>query len=199
MTERTVALMFRKPIFYTDAWLAAYAGPLLHTEIVPIDPVISSNTLSFTSFMGRTFSLSISTKNTYSNDTCVALKIPVTVEEYGKLVSYLYVLCENKISYNYKDLLLTALPDTFQNVLLDDVDAQNPKTLKSLFCSQAAVLALRQSLAEDHPVRLVLDKYNSRTMLPYHLYRLLQPFCQALDCNALAHGLIQRRSNPPIL
>lgn len=186
-------------MFYTDSWLAAYAGPLLHTEIVPIDPVIASNTLSFTSYMGQNFSVSISTKYTYNNDTCVALKIPVTAEEYGRIVSYLYELCESKISYNYSDLLLTALPDSFQTVLLDDVVAENPRKIKSLFCSQAAVLALRQSLAVEHPVRRELDKYNSRTMLPYHLYKLLQPFCQALDCNALALGHTLRMCNPPIL
>lgn len=191
MNTHTIAILFRRPVFFSDTWLAVYAGPFLHTEILPIQNEDPSKTMSFTSYMGQAFSASLRVKETYNNDKCVALAFGVTENEYDKIVSYAYDLCEHNINYNYSDLLLTALPHTIQNAMIEDIPSEDPAQIKSLFCSQAVILILKNGLKNDHPVMQVIKNLNSRTILPYKLYTLLTPLAKNIDCNALSQGLVQ--------
>lgn len=199
MNTHTIAIIFRRPIFFSDSWLAAYAGPLLHTEILPIQNEDPMKTMSFTSYMGQPFSASFRVKETYNNDKCVALAFDVTEQEYLQIISYAHDLCSHNINYNYSDLLLTALPHTIQNAMIEDIPSEDPAHIKSLFCSQAVILILRNGLQENHPVMQAVGNLNSRTILPYKLYHLLKPYTKSVDCNALSQGLIQDLHSPIIL
>lgn len=187
---KRVALMFRKPVFFSDTILALRAGPLIHVEILPIDDNNPENTLSYTSFVGSPFSMSISTKRTYENDTCVGLAFDVSEHEHELLVSYLHDLCEKNIPYNYSDVALSVLPSGIKNSFVDDVASESPTDITSLFCSQAVVLALRNALDEKTALFQRLKDVNSRTVLPYALYHVIKPYARSIDCVSLQHGVV---------
>lgn len=185
-----MVLVFRRPLYLSDSVIALRAGPLVHVEILPIDSETPENTISYTSYVGCQFAMSISTKNTFDNQTCVALSLDLSVKEHQCLISYLHDLCEANIPYNYADVAFMALPHSVLQAVVDDVPSEDPRDLRSLFCSQAALLALRNSLAAEHPLVPVLSGVVSRTVFPYSLFLLLRPFTRTVDCLALSRGAV---------
>jgi hypothetical protein len=190
---RQVVCVFRRPVFFSDSLLALRAGPVIHVELLPVDTLNPENTLSYTSYVGHPFGVSISTKRTFDNETCVGLVLEVSPAEHENLVSYLHDLCEANIPYNYQDMAIMALPRTLFEAVIDDIPSEDPRDIRSLFCSQAVLLALRNSLADDNPLLEVLSKVVSRTIFPYTLFHLLRPFAHTIDCRALASGLVVLR------
>jgi hypothetical protein len=194
--RRQVVCVFRRPVFFSDSLIALRAGPVVHVEVLPIDVLHPENTLSYTSYVGQPFGVSISTKRTFDNETCVGLVLEVSPEEHETLVSYLHDLCEANIPYNYHDMAIMALPRTLFEAVVDDVPSEDPRHLRSLFCSQAVLLALRNSLSEENPLLPVLAGVVSRTIFPYTLFHLLRPYTHTVDCRALASGMVVLRPLP---
>lgn len=194
--ERNAVLVFRRPIFFTDSLLALRAGPLVHVDILPMDPATPANTLSYTSYVGYPFTVSISDKTRYDNETCVALAIPLAEAEHEALVGYLCDLCGHNIPYNYVDVATMALPQSLQTSLKDDLSSEAPADITHLFCSQAAVLALRNALAERRPLLELLRHVNSRCVTPYDLFHMLRPHAQPVCCLALGRGAVVPRPLP---
>ena len=191
---RQVVLLFRRPIFFTDSLLALRAGPLVHVELLPVDAENPGNTLSYTSYVGYPFAMSISVKGTYDNETCVALSLNVSREEQEQLISYLHDLCEQNIPYNYTDVATMALPRGMQYALKDDLSSEAPADITHLFCSQAVVLALRNALDNIRQLYHILQYVNSRCVTPYNLFHLLRPYTQTVCCLALRRGAVVPRS-----
>ena len=64
------------------------------------------------------------------------------------------------------------------------------ETPSSLFCSQAAVLCMRQCLTSNEGLKQHLDTLNSRSTSPHALYQALKPFCSdthELPCNRVQY------------
>lgn len=191
---RDVVCVFRRPVFYTDMIASLRVGPLVHVELLPMDRDSPLDTLSYTSYVGCPFSMSISTKRTFDDSTCVALALRVTTPEMQALVSYLHDLCVAKIPYNYSDAACLALPAGVRETLLADLPSSAPCDVTSLFCSQAVVLALRHALAPGGALAADLALANSRTVSPYALFHLLRPFAHPVSCAALARGELEPRA-----
>lgn len=189
-----VACVFRRPVFYSDSLVAMRAGPLVHVELMPLDPSTPENSMSYTSYVGYPFAASLSTKHTFDNATCVALALEVERPEFERLVGYLHDLCERNIPYNYGDTALMMLPLQLVQSLCDDVPSESPEHITTLFCSQAVVLALRHALSEEHPAFRLVRDINSRTVFPYALFQLLRPYTRPVCCNALQRGAFVPRS-----
>lgn len=162
----------------------------MHCDILPVDMQDAQNAMSFTSYMNETFSMSINTKQRYNNKKNVAIAIPYNKAEFDLLTSYLYDLCSQNIKYNLIDITLDALPATIRDAIVDDVASEDPKDIKKIYCSQAAVLSLRNSLAQDRKLLSHLKETNSRTTVPLQLYYTLRNFGQIVDCEALHSGRI---------
>lgn len=193
MPTRQCVCVFRRPVFFTDSLIALRAGPLVHVELLPIDANIPDNTLSYTSYVGHAFGVSISTKATFDNETCVGLALDLTPLEHERLISYLHDLCAANIPYNYGDMALMALPRTLFEAVVEDIPSEDPRDVRKLFCSQAVLLALRNSLADDNPLGDVLGRIVSRTIFPYTLFHVLRPYTRPVDCRALARGVVVSR------
>ena len=185
-----VVCVFRRPIFYSDTLVSLRAGPLVHVEIMPIEVDNPHNSISYTSYIGCPFSMSISMKRTYDNTSCVAVALEVSQEEKERLTSYLHDLCEANIPYNYVDTAMMVLPTSVHGCLSDDVSSEDPVHLTALFCSQAVVLALRNGLNEQRDLYEVLAAVNSRVVLPYTLFHLLRPYGRTVCCHALRTGTL---------
>jgi hypothetical protein len=187
-----VVCVFKKAVFLTDSIVAMKAGPLVHVELLVIDSNVPSNSLSYTSYVGCEFGVSISTKQTYNSKDSIALAFDVTPDEHASLISYLHDLCESHIPYNYKDIAIMLLPKTIQRNFVDDVTSETPREIKALFCSQGIVLALRNSLSQASPLCQQLRGLNSRTVHPYALYHMLRPYTYMVNCDLLRNGEVKR-------
>ena len=190
-----VAIVFRKPVFVSDSIIAMYAGQYVHTDICPIDELNAAHTLVCTCYMGETFSASLCSKSRFNDATHAALVIPTTIEEQDEITSYLYALVEKKVKYNYMDVAAAALPLNVRNTLFSDVESENPDGISSLFCSQAAVLVLRNCLIPEREITKALTGVNSRCILPNMLYNILTPFCMRISCDALREGEVEMYRN----
>jgi hypothetical protein len=183
-------IVFRKPILMTDKLLSYVAGKLVHCDIMPVDSKTAENSMNFTSYVGERFSASITGKRLYNNNDHMALCIEISEEEQDAMVSYLYELCENNIPYNYADLAAEMLPSQLAKFVVDEISSDDPKQITNLFCSQAVVLVLRNSLDEKSELCKRLKHQNCRLTLPYELYTILKPFSTQVCCNALRRGEI---------
>lgn len=117
-----------------------------------------------------------------NNDTHAMLLLAVSEEEYIRARSYTSSLCTANIGYNYVDLALCGLPSSVAARLGPDVDPHPiPKTM---YCSQAAILILRNAIVparETAPLVQVLTSTNSRACSPMMLYNLLSSHCSRIN------------------
>ena len=184
-------IVFRKPSFLSDSIISMYAGQLVHTDICPIDDLNGCNTLTCTCYIGESFSASLSAKRSFSDVSHMALAIPTSEQEQDRITTYLYTLVENNVRYNYLDVAAMALPTLLRNTLFGDIESEDPTRIQSLFCSQAAVLVLRNCLDESREVSKVLAKVNSRCVLPNTLYTILSQFAVRVTCESLREGKVE--------
>lgn len=188
--------VFRRPVFYSDSLVSLRAGPLVHVEMMPLDESNPQNSLSYTSYVGGPFCMTLAAKQTYSDETCVALALPMQDHEMASLERYLEELCVANIPYNYLDTALMLLPASVHECISDDVTSEAPGELRHLFCSQAVVLALRHALDRERHLHGAMCSLNSRVTLPYALFHILRPYGQTVSCNALQRGAIVPLSLP---
>ena len=93
-------------------------------------------------------------------------------EEEKKISEWLVQHVTDKTKYNYGDLYYCVMPALF----VKDVDCE---AAKSLFCSQACVLALRYGVTSKEDMKEALLKINSRVCTPNAFYKFIKPFCVA--------------------
>lgn len=143
-------------------------GKMIHVDIIPTHPD-ELKPKAYTCYMFEHFSENAAI---YNESDYVTLSMPVTDEERVSVTDYLTDCVERKVPYNYKDIMMCALPGSSY---LTDVPTHLPPT--SLFCSQAVVLCLRKCLSENQTLLEKINKVNSRITTPHMLYELLKPFC----------------------
>eukprot|EP00961_Rhodomonas_salina_P058611 787371-Rhodomonas_salina.3 len=187
MSTCKVVCIFRRPLFYTDSLISLRAGPLVHVELMPVQ---DENSISYTSYVGYPFCMSLSAKHSYNDETCVAIAVDFSEAEMQNLNSYLHDLCEANIPYNYMDTALMILPTAVHNQITDDLPSEAAKDIHSLFCAQAVILSLSNSLTVDRRLYQTLLRLNSRTTTPYTLFHVLREFGQTVCCNALQRGAV---------
>jgi hypothetical protein len=192
----SVAIVFRKPVFLTDSILALYAGKYVHVDICLIDEREPKHSMTCTSYVGQKFSMSTTDKRNYNDEDYLGLLVETSDTEQDNLTGYLLDLVDNNIPYNYVDIAAMALPMVLSDALIEDVRSEDPAHLTNLFCSQAVVLALRNSLSDEHPLFPLLSKINSRCILPNTLCNILTPSCERISCTSLKDGLVSLYTGP---
>jgi hypothetical protein len=97
-------------------------------------------------------------------------------EGFNRALGLALSVVERNVPYNYSDILLIPMPfQRFTKSIFDDSD-DDLATVTSLYCSQFALLLLKQSLSsvQDPELFAALQSVTSRCMSPDTLYKLLQ-------------------------
>ena len=156
------------------------AGPELHVDMLVHEPTAQPVRFSYTSYMYEPFSATLMGTELTDNKHHVNLAIPINAEECMRIQSYLMCLV-GSAAYNYKDLVLALGMlghGTFMNTMCQDVDGSDPSKIKQVYCSQAAVLMMRNCLSADSNASLlkVINGMNSRDVTPHKLFETVKPY-----------------------
>jgi hypothetical protein len=111
----------------------------------------------------------------YDRDLTDFLLLPVDEEASQQVARTCRALCQAKVPFNLKDLLLLHVP--FREV--PDTPLFECATLHNV---QAIILVLRECLPQDHALQTVLRGLHSRQTLAEDLYNGLLPLSQGVDC-----------------
>jgi hypothetical protein len=152
------------------------SGPYVHTELVVTStheeaPFIRRK--SYSAYIDYVFFGSEEKQFVFADETHDILHVKASACEIEDIRKTCETHVELKTPYNLKDMVFSVLP------------GRNPKDkniyeVKTLFCSQAMVLILRQCLEENHPVRNAISSLNSRVVTPSQLYTILKPVCESV-------------------
>lgn len=161
-----------------------------HVDIVVHNPDDGENILrAYSSFMNTLLTKTELARNHYHDDCDVALAVPVTAGEARTARDFLDKLVQNKTPYNTADIALCLLPVRAQQYV-KDVAPDAP--IRSVFCSQLAVLTLRRSLTKSaRSVLQCCQAVNSRCTSPNALFGMLSPLCTRVRVQALCTGQVQ--------
>lgn len=112
--------------------------------------------------------------HTRGEDMHALLAYRVEELEYDRAREYISKLRVNNVRYNYSDLVLCAMPKSMAAIVPMSGDVPPHTIPHTIFCSQAAVLMLRECLGGSGcVVERVLQGVNSRFCRPQDLYTLL--------------------------
>lgn len=155
----------------------------VHVDIVMHMDDTSSNRFSYTAYMNEKFSLNLMSERIRSNENYVNLSLDISEEEYHSCNKYLSSMVD-RVEYNRSDamLLLPIMPSKglFVDTMITDVDGSDPSNIKSVYCSQAVVLVMRECLKDRASLMEQLDGLNSRLTSPCTLYTRLKGYCDPL-------------------
>lgn len=152
---------------------------------------------AFTAYMKQPFSIYFTDRDSMNNDKYKNLYVTLTSEEYRACTSYLGNWVERALPYNYSDTMF-GIPAVHPGSdvaasIFEDVDGSDPNRLRTVYCSQAVVLVLRQCLnARGHNKDLVkiLHGLNSRLVSPEVLYKNMFDNAHVISNSALFSGIV---------
>ena len=173
--------------------IVSYAGSTERTDMFShVDVVVhhvadgEKMLCAYSSYMHELLTLTRLDGNMYDDRLDVALAIPVSIEEAKVAREFLDGLVRDHTTYNLTDLALCMMPEAVQR-LVPDVPDDAP--IKSVFCSQLAVLTIRRCLSVSAAeVRKQCRAVNSRCTTPNALYDILSPLCPRVRVQALCTG-----------
>ncbi len=195
--------VFRRPVMLSDRIIKLMTGPFAHVDLYIHREGQPNDSPSLTTFMGEHFSMSVNMRKAYNSRDYEGLHLRLDPVESAKLFDYVIDLVERRVPYNLADLmyqpLKSILPDSG---FFEDVPDESSLLVKKVFCSQAFVLALRNSLHRDHLAGALIDESpiqrkkllwrliseNSRLCTPSDLYHILRPYCKRVDMERLRYG-----------
>ncbi|EKX34797.1 hypothetical protein GUITHDRAFT_118968 [Guillardia theta CCMP2712] len=195
--------VFRRPVMLSDRIIKLMTGPFAHVDLYVHREEKPNDSPSLTTFMGEHFSMSVNMRKSYNSRDYEGLHLRLDPVESTKLFDYAIDLVERRVPYNLADLLYqplkTVLPDSG---FFEDVPNESSLQVKKVFCSQAFVLALRNSLHNDELAGALIDESpiqrkkllwrliseNSRLCTPSDLYHIIRPHCRRVDMDRLRHG-----------
>lgn len=141
-----------------EQFVKVCTGPHVHVDLVV-------NNIAYSAFSGEPFSENVFCADDTQYDV---LHFNFSDEEVDAIAKWAQRHVELKTPYNEHDIYYCVLPS---RIFVRDIDTEP----KSLFCSQACILALRACLGENSAIKQRLLQLNSRTCSPASLYAALQP------------------------
>lgn len=177
-----VALAFLRKSAGSDRRVIGWAaGEFVHVELILISKSPSQPSISATCYMGTGFSVNNVDIEVYTPDKWAVRSLSVTDTEYSKMINYIYNLQNANISYNYKDIGLSLLPNAFTRNLIDDISGIPVSSIRSLFCAQSTTLIMRNALCSARLLYKDLHDINSRLTLPNALYAIITPHTRVIQ------------------
>ena len=207
-----IGLMFRRrvPDLDTDYLIQKLTGDeFLHVDILFVPALASEDTplgvgvppherndsmrCVFTTFVKDTFRVRIPKEwGSRTDESHLLTLLPVSEEEFSRSRRYVADLCAANVPYNYLDLMLCAIPKWCSRRFAHDPP---PYPIPStVFCSQAALLMLRQALPRDGGGGL-MHTLNSRACRPQNLYEITRGAFHRVDVGAFVTrgGMVARQ------
>ena len=151
------------------------SGPHVHTEMIVSQKHPKQIHTAYSAYMNSVFSRTFQREFQFDDTSYDFLRIDVTPDELMRISKTCEACADTNIPYNTTDMIYSVLP--LRNPM--EKDLFNAKTL---FCSQAMVLILRECLEPVHHLQLPLREVNSRTVSPSQLFEKLSPFCTQVSC-----------------
>ena len=172
-----LAIRFRMPYTAYENMVSLVTGGSIHTDIVLHRDGSDSGQYAYTAFMNMPFHMHKISDGEKFSDLYKNLQIDITEDEFQKCTDYLSVWVNGKLRYNYSDTFV-GIPTvggdgTNGNIIMPDVDGARPETLRTVYCSQAATLVMRECLdpkGDNKSLVESLKQLNSRTTSPHGLY-----------------------------
>lgn len=167
------------PTTRTQCLVSWFAGAPVHSEILLHEPGSMSQMFTYTAFMGESFSMSLLSDELISSRDFADIAIQITKEELQRLQRYVMRLVEREVPYNFKDLPLAAGVagnGEVLNTIFPDVSDDSVELVKTVYCSQAMILAMRACLDDRLHPELCRDlrTINSRATSPQKLHHIMK-------------------------
>ena len=165
-----VFLIYRKPMFTTDQVLRMVgAGEFTHCELY-----VPSMKATFAIFAGGHMECSTSLPRFYESypDYFSWHMLILTDRELRKLEEWHVDMVLKKCNYNFKDLFWKMTPSLVQKACVPDVSPDVAHSPQKMFCSQAAILGLREAFGGSDTKQFLKDlsgSVNSRITTPSQL------------------------------
>jgi hypothetical protein len=164
--------------------------PIRVSISVSCDQDCDMNNVFFTTYAGGEFSMvPRSSSYTWCEEDCTVhstMTMPICNDEYHAFCHCLMKLVQRGVQYNRSDLALLILPGpTFVDTMFpDNCVGSELHTTPKLYCSQAALVIMRECLCIDyHPVLVpLLHMCNSRCVSPSKLMCMMHPHMTHLTC-----------------
>jgi hypothetical protein len=168
--QNPVVVVYRRPMALSDRALQLFgAGEFTHCEIY-----LPRDRATFAIFVGCNMECSAVLSRYYTTrpDLFAWHMFVLNNKEYERLrvwnINQVYQHCP----YNLKDLAWKIFPTAVQNIYVKDLSNDQAKTPKTMFCSQAVVLALRAACIGDGGsphIEAFTKSMNSRVTTPTEL------------------------------
>eukprot|EP00961_Rhodomonas_salina_P168218 2267694-Rhodomonas_salina.1 len=191
---RTARTSMQKMVKFACSPLKKSKDVPIHVDIGMFIPTCENGEENFTvysAYMDENLQATNIHENNY--DTTGKLDmfyaIELTTQEAEAVKNFLTNLVAKPTPYNYSDLALCAMPH-FICRQFPDVSINN---IQSVFCSQLAILALRDAMLESAPCkfRQLIWGVNSRCISPAQLLPLLRPYMFRIKAGDYLKGQIQ--------
>jgi len=173
---RPIWVVYRRPLGMVERSLQGCMpklGAFLHCEVYCPDLMHDgAKGCTYTNFSACPMLKTRECLQSYSNDRALYSYHMVEMDEtqFETFTRWNDKQINNSCKYNYTDLLLQIVP--FASTIASEVDTSRSYH-KSLYCSQAVILALRASLNPDHKIVQALKGVVSRVSTPSSVSDLL--------------------------
>lgn len=161
-----------------------------HVDIVLEEEGTDNKRFYYTAYMNERFSMLMIPDHEMGSDQFDNMRVNISREEMGKCSNYLSTLVNNKVRYNYTDAMMimpsvegSLCPVKMSTVssIFPDVDGSDPNNIKKVYCSQAAVLLIRECLQESCEGMIQdLNQLNSRFVSPHTLHMLASRYFKSI-------------------
>jgi hypothetical protein len=167
---RRIIIVYRKPTGSLDKCVQFIGGTGVYTHCELYCPDMVHNGTPgwvFTNFSCHVMELTQESIWEYRNDPELfdSHEILIREDQHKELLRWNMDLVSRQCPYNYSDLLLHLLPRYMARALAPD-DKDMLETPTKLYCAQAVILALRQSLGPQHRINQLLDDINIHICKP---------------------------------
>jgi len=173
-------------------------GGEVHVDVGIFDTADTDNNgILYSSYVGQPLQKTVAFENNYDALLDKVLVSNITKGQAVKALSMLNAFVDAHIKYNTRDLLYCVYPKFLTDVFVNDISS--PENVHSVFCSQLAILVMRELKHFDsvsgtlqcHPLALIASDINCRTISPARLNRIVSPFCAQVHLRKFTMGCLE--------
>jgi hypothetical protein len=174
-----VFIVYRRPMDYADQLIQAFGGGNVQCEYTHCELYLPDEGVTFTIFKGGTMQKSAMLPMLYTRmpDRFAWHLLPLNHDEYLGLLHWNNTQLASHCPYNFRDLIWQVVPRGISNSFVHDLEPTS--RIQRIFCSQAIILALRDSSQTECARQILRDfvcSINSRLATPSDLARLTTHF-----------------------
>jgi hypothetical protein len=172
-----VLIVYRRPMDLVEDIMQALGGGHTHCEFLHCELYVPDAGGTFTIFKGGTMVKETKLPILYKcrPDKFAWHIIPLNRGEFMRMLQWNTEQIAHHCPYNFRDLAWQIVPENVRNSYVKDLSAAQAHNPKSMFCSQAILLALREASNEEcaRPIlRNFAYRIKSRLATPTDLARL---------------------------